>query len=118
MKKLLILIAFAAVYLHFYPNETLNSWFSEQKEAVVTKVAAATDTKIKLKAEKIFTDLKSDFASFSQEEIAELKKITASRESVKRFYQEYCRGGNSNPIFHYLNEEKICRTISHYESLL
>lgn len=118
MKKLLILAAFVALYLHYYPNETINDWFNKQKETVVTKVSEVTDTSIKLKAEKVFIDLKSEFSSFSREEIEELKKITANRDSVKRFYQEYCRGDNTNPIFHYVNEEKICRTIGRYESLL
>jgi len=118
MKKLLILIVFAAVYLHFYPNEKLNAWFAEQKEGVVTKVAEVTDTTLKLKADKIFSDLKSEFASFSSKEIDELRKITSSRASVKEFYVKYCKGDEASSAFYYLNEDKICRTISRYESLL
>jgi len=118
MKKLLIIIAFAALYLHFYPNEKLNNWYSQEKNNLVTKFSEATDTGIKLRAEKIYTDLEPQFDSFSEEEIAELKRITQKRTSVKEFYEIYCNTEQENPIFHYLNEEKICTTISKYTALL
>jgi len=118
LKKLLILIVFAAVYLHFYPEPKLINWFEKQKNNIFTNVSKATDTKVRLRAEKIFTDLKDNFNSFSEEEIEQLKKITVSRDSVNDFYLKYCKEKHSNPIIHHTNVDKICHTIDNYQSLL
>jgi hypothetical protein len=118
MKKLLILIVFAAVYLHFYPQPKLTQWFEQQKKNILTDVANATDTKVRLKADKIFSDLVPDFKSFSEKEINELKEITKDRASVNVFYDKYCLQTNSNPIIHRINVQKICKKISNYQSLL
>lgn len=118
LKKLLILIVFAAVYVHFYPQPKLDAWFEKQKNIIFTDVSNATDTKVRLRSEKIFTDLKASLNTFSEQEIEQLKKITASRESVNDFYHKYCKEKHSNPIIHHTNVGKICRTIDNYQALL
>jgi len=117
-KKLLILIVFAAVYLHFYPQPELNNWLEKQKSIIFTDVSEATDTKVRLRSEKIFTDLKGSFNTFSEKEIEELKKITESRDSVNNFYHKYCKEKHSNPIIHHANVDKICHIIDNYQALL
>jgi len=118
LKNLLILIVFAAVYLHFYPQPKLTIWFQQQKKTIFSEVEKATDTKVRLKADKIFSDLKGDFKSFREEEILQLKKITSSRAKVNSFYKKYCQHKNSNPIIHHTNVAKICHTIDNYQALL
>jgi hypothetical protein len=118
MKKLIIIIAFAALYLHFYPNEKLNTWYNQEKANLVTKFSEATDTGIKLRSEKVYTDLEPQFDSFSEEEIVELKNITATRAKVKNFYETYCNSDQESPIFNHINKEKICITIDKYAALL
>jgi len=106
------------VYLHFYPRPELNAWFEQQKQTIFSEVEKATDTKVRLKADKIFSDLKGEFKSFREEEITQLKKITSSRETVNHFYDKYCQHKNSNPVIHHTNVAKICHTIDNYQSLL
>jgi len=119
MKKLFILIVFAAVYLHFYPQPKLTHWFEKQKTMLLAKISKATDTKVRLKADKIFSDLKSDLNSFNEEEVSLLKKITANPESVRVFFEKYCQGSdNYNPSLQTENLKKVCHTIDRYQSLL
>jgi hypothetical protein len=118
MKNLLILIVATALFLHFYPQPELEDWFIEQKTMVIDKFSEATDTGVRLKADKIYTDLKSELVSFSSEERVFFKKITADRESVKAFFIDYCNANQQTPHLHHENQKKVCRTISHYSSLL
>lgn len=119
MKKLLILIVFAAVYLHFYPEPKLTAWYLEQKAMLTGKMAKATDTKVRLKADKIFTDLKPEFKSFNSAEIDYLKEITTSRETVVAFNDKYCQKEHTyNAKLHQANLLKVCKTISNYAALL
>lgn len=117
MKKLLILIVAAAIFLHFYPQPKLESWFNEQKTMVLAKFSAATDTKVRLKSDKIYLDLKPKFAQFNDEEKAYLKELTSSRESVVEFYQTYCKGQQVTPKFHQKNQQIVCDKMNEYQSL-
>ena len=117
MKKLLILIVFAAVYLHYYPQPLLTQWFEQEKKTLVEDFADATDTKVRLNPKKIFTDLEHDFASFGPSEITELRKITIDRSTVKHFFSQYCSQHQANPRIQQGNVDKICSTMSKYQSL-
>ncbi|MEW6983712.1 hypothetical protein AAD001_13755 [Colwelliaceae bacterium 6471] len=118
MKKLLILIVAIALFLHFYPQPEVDKKFEELKNTLLTQFSDATDTKVRLKADKIYTDLESQFDTFNSDEIIYLKEITLTRRSVKAFYAEYCQGKKSNPKFHSTNLAKVCKTIDNYQSLL
>jgi len=118
MKNLLILIVAIALFLHFYPQPELEKKYEEVKTLVLESFSDATDTKIRLKADKVFKDLESEFDSFSTEEVNYLKEITLNRKAVKGFYQEYCQTDRGNPVFHSSNQSKVCKTIDKYQSLL
>ena len=118
MKKLLILIVAGALYFHFYPNEKLNTWLDEQKTMILGYFSDATDTKVRLKADKIYQDLSRDFAQFTGKEKAYVAEITSSRQSVKSFYNEYCNTKKQTPKLHRENLAKVCQVISQYSALL
>jgi hypothetical protein len=118
MKKLLILIVAIALYLHFYPQPELDRWFNEHKQTMLDTFNEATDTNVKLKADKIYSDLTPQLSEFSQEEIDYLKQITASRKSVASFFAKYCQSKIGSAKLHAANQAKICKTISRYQSLL
>jgi nitrogen fixation/metabolism regulation signal transduction histidine kinase len=117
MKNLLILIVFIAVFLHFYPQPKLNNWFEEQKATVLDKFSKATDTKVRLKSDKIFTDLKDEFKSFSEEEVAFVKDITSSREKVEDFFGKYCKNKGFNGNLRTAHLKTVCAKIERYQSL-
>ena len=117
MKKLLILIVAAALFLHFYPQPLLTNWFEDKKADVMETVADFSDTKVRLKADKIFSDLQSQFSTFSPEEVNYLKEITASKKTVSRFYADFCQGKKRDIVFHPKNKIKVCETINHYHSM-
>lgn len=118
MKKLLIVIVVGAIYFHFYPNEKLNSWVFEQKEFVLSYFSDATDTKVRLKSDKIYQDLAKDFGQFNSQEKAYVAEITSSREKVKRFNEQYCKSKKQTPKLHRDNLAKVCHTIGKYSNLL
>jgi len=118
MKNLLILIVAAALFLHFFPQPELENWFTEQKTVVMETFSEATDTKVRLKADIIYNELKNQFEHFTDEEQAFLQKMTIDRTSVKSFYESYCNGEQRSPNFHRNNQEKVCRKISQYSGLL
>ena len=118
MKNILILIVAAAVFLHFYPQPEVTKFYNETKDSLLDGFAEFSDTSVRLKSDKIFTDLKPSFQSFSTDEIQSLKEITSSRTSVKDFYQEYCKNKKRSATFHQTNQAKVCRTINKYESML
>ena len=118
MKKLLILIVAAALFLHFYPQPDVEEWFTEQKTKVSDTFSEATDTQVRLKADKIYNDLKDQFANFSNEEQVFLQEITVDRQSVKAFFVEFCEGNEQSPNFHRENQEKVCRKIAQFSALL
>jgi hypothetical protein len=118
MKRLLILIVATALYFHYYPNENITRWIFEQKQVVLGYFSEATDTKIRLKSDKIYQDLSRDFSHFSSKEIAYVTEITSSREKVKKFNEQYCRSKKQTPKLHRDNLAKVCQAISKYSNLL
>jgi uncharacterized protein YpmS len=118
MKNLLILIVAIALFLHFYPQPEVTKFYNEQKEALQDGFSEFSDTRVRLKVDKIFTDLQSELARFSAEEVAYLKEITSSRAKVKEFYQSYCKEKIASMTFHPVNQMSVCQTISQYENML
>lgn len=118
MKNLLILIVAAAIFLHFYPQPKLEKWYQEQKETALNMFSDATDTKVRLKSDKILEDLQPKLNQFNEEEIEYLKEITESRRSVNNFNNDYCKTGELSARFHNKNQQLVCYTISKYQSLL
>lgn len=118
MKNLLILIVAAAVFLHFYPQPEVTKFYNEQKEALLDGFSEFSDTKVRLKADKIFTDLQSKLENFSAEELKYLKEITSSRANVKEFYNNHCQKNVSSITFHPVNQSDVCKTITQYENML
>jgi len=118
MKNLLILIIAVALFLHFYPQPEVTKFYAEQKKMLLDGFSKFSDTKVRLKADKIFIDLKPKLKQFSSEEIEYLKDITQSRENVKNFFEEYCKNKKRSIIFHSTNQVEVCKTISQYGSML
>jgi hypothetical protein len=118
MKNILILIVAAAVFLHFYPQPEVTKFYNETKESLLDDFSEFSDTSVKLKADKIFIDLKSKLNTFSSEEVDSLKEITSSRKNVNSFYQDYCKTTKRNAIFQPANQSKVCETIAQYENML
>jgi hypothetical protein len=118
MKNLLILIIAAALFLHFYPQPEVIKFYDEQKNSLLDAFVEFSDTKVRLKADKIFIDLEPKLTQFSPEEVTYLKKITSSRTNVKRFFKEYCTSKKRSIIFRSNNQIEVCKTISQYESIL
>lgn len=118
MKNILILIVAAAVFLHFYPQPEVTKFYNETKESMLDGFSEFSDTSVRLKADKIFIDLKPELNSFVSEEIDSLKEITSSRDNVNDFYLDYCKGKKRSAIFHPTNQSKICKTIAQYENML
>ena len=118
MKHLLILIVAASLYLHFYPNEKITEFYNKQKQSLLDNFSDFSDTKVRLKADKIYLDLERHLESFSEKEIERLKEITSSRESVKEFYSTICQSDKRDIDFHITNEKKVCSTIDRYTSML
>ncbi len=118
MKNLLILIVAIALFLHFYPQPKLTSWYQEQKSALLETFSDATDTKVRLNPDKIYRDLEVKFEQFNQDEQGFIKEITSSRKQVKTFYQKYCDNKNvHSPKLHHTNQKVVCDAISPYQSL-
>ncbi|WP_246143431.1 hypothetical protein [Colwellia echini] len=108
----------ASVYLHFYPNEEVTKFYNEQKVALQSMFSDFGDTKVRLKADKIYTDLESKLGKFSDKEIQHLKEITSSRDNVKNFYFSICKTEKRDIVFHINNERMVCAAISKYTNLL
>ncbi len=118
MKHLLILIVAAALYLHFYPNEEVTQYYNEGKAVLLDGFSEFSDTKVRLKADKIYLDLQNELEAFSEKEVEHLKELTSSRENVKAFYLSICKTEKRDIVFHITNEKKVCATISRYTSML
>jgi len=117
MKKLLILIVAAALFLHFYPQPKLEAWYTEQKAVVIDIFSEAADTKVRLKADKVYSDLESQLNSFSSEERDFVKELTNNRKSIENFFNDYCQGKQPSPFLHPRNQEKVCHTIAQYSAM-
>ena len=117
MKNLLILIVAIALYLHFYPNAEVTKFYTEKKALLLEGFATFSDTKVRLRSEKIYTDMQPHFESFSEEEIERLKDITSSRDKVKEFYFAICQTEQRDFMLNSNNEAKTCSTIARYTSM-
>lgn len=118
MKNLLFLLAAAAIYLHFYPNEEVTKFYNERKILLTSKFNELSNTQIRLKASKIYEDLEDELYSFSDKEMTRVKSITSSRQNVESFYYSFCKTEKRDIVFHINNQKKICSVISQYQSLL
>ena len=118
MKNLLFLLAAAAIYLHFYPNEKVTDFYNEKKLFLASQFEEVGNTKIRLKPSKIYEDLESELDHFSDDEIKRLKNVSSSRPNVAEFYSTYCKTQRRDAVFHITNEKKVCSVISKYQSLL
>lgn len=117
MKNLLILIVAIALFLHFFPQPEVTEFYEQQKESFLEGFSDATDTKVKLRPQKIYEELRPKFNSFRESELKNLKQITSSRKEVKAFYQTHCLSKKRSPSFHVRNQHTICQTMSKYANL-
>lgn len=117
MKKLLILIVAAALFLHFYPQPELEEWYTKQKTLVINMFSEATDTQVRLKAAKVYDDLQPQLDSFNREEQQYLQEITANRKTIEDFYNKFCQAEKQSHQFHRSNQQKVCQTISQYSAM-
>lgn len=117
MKNLLILIVALAIFLHFYPQPEVDQWVDEQIAAAKGMFSDATDTKVRLRTEKIYEDLSPHFNQFTKKEIEYIKELTADRKTVVSFYNNYCDKNKGTPRLHNNNQKLVCDTIGRYRSL-
>jgi len=115
MKKLLILIVAAAVFLHFYPQPKLEKFYQEQKDAALNSFSQATDTSVRLKVSKVQEDLAKEYASFRKSEKKRAEQLSSTRQNITDYYQTYCTGQPKKDVkFHPDNQKKICKVINKY----
>ena len=117
MKYLLIVIVAVAVYLHFYPNEQLNEWYETNKENAQESFSEIADTKARVAPSKLISALQSDFKKFSKGEVAYVKEVAETRQSLKTFYKEYCVEIKDNPRLRREYLKKVCATVDQYRIL-
>lgn len=118
MKNLLILIIAIALFLHFYPQPEVTKFYNDQKSRLLDGFEEFSDTKVRLKADKIYIDLEPKLDQFSADEITYLEEITSSRSAVKGFFEEYCENKKRSAIFHSTNQAEVCKKMSQYSSML
>lgn len=116
MKKLLILIVAAAVYLHFYPQPELEAWYNDKKNSILTSFNEATDTRVKLSVKKVYSDLEPSFNRFSPEEITYAKELTSDTKKVISFYKTHCDKPEPDFNFQVANQKTVCKVIGKYRS--
>jgi hypothetical protein len=107
----------ASLYLHFYPNKKVTEFYNKQKQVLLDNFSDFSDTKVRLKADKIYLDLENNLESFSEKEVERLKEITSSRDNVKSFYSTICQTDIRDIEFHITNQKKVCSTINRYTSM-
>ena len=116
-KKILIIIVAAAVYLHYYPNEELTNWYNSSKEAAQTKFADISDTKAKVAPSKLISVLQQDFKTFSKNEVAYVKSLAESRDSLREFHKTYCGTNKNNNRLSKSHLQLVCSTLEQYRIL-
>ena len=116
-KNLIIIIVAAAVYLHFYPNEELNEWYSATKLEAQESFSEIADTKARVAPSKLISVLQQDFKKFSKNEVTYVKKIAETRDSLKAFHKEFCVEPKDNPRLRRQYQLKVCSTIDQYRIL-
>ena len=118
MKKLLILIVAAAVFLHFYPQPKLEKWAKEQKDYLVEMFSSATDTKVRLSAKKVRSDIEQRFNQFTDDEKAYTLEITEDSKSIVSFYREKCSKADKSVKLRPANKKFVCEVISKYQAFM
>jgi len=118
MKKLLILIVAAAVFLHFYPQPKLEKWAKEQKDYLVEMFSSATDTKVRISAKKVRSDIEQKFNQFTDDERAYTLEITENSKSIVSFYREKCDKVDKSVKLRPANKKFVCDTMSKYRAFM
>ena len=118
MKNILILIVFAAVFLHFFPQPEVTKFYNKTRDALDDGFAEFSDTKVRLKSDKILIDLKPELQHFSPKEVELLEEMTSSRKNVKTFFEDFCQNKKRSTTFHPKNQTRICKTIDRYQNML
>lgn len=116
-KNILIIIVAIAVYLHFYPNEALTNWYNTTKESATTQFADIADTKARVAPSKLINVLQQDFKKFSKHEVAYVKELAQSRESLRAFHKDYCETGKDNRRLRRDYQLIVCAKLEQYRIL-
>ncbi|TLU65710.1 hypothetical protein FE810_07230 [Thalassotalea litorea] len=117
MKKLLILIVAAAVYLHYYPSPQLNAWWQQSLQWLDDKTSDYTDTKVGVKPSKLVTVLQPHFDKYSKMEEAYIRELATSRDNIREFHRQYCEEPKGNRRLNRNNQRQVCDVISQYRLL-
>ena len=73
MKKILILIVGIALYLHFYPQPEINTWYESKKAEFLDVIAKSTKVTFKANLDEVYEELITEFKSFSNPRNRKLK---------------------------------------------
>lgn len=114
MKKLLLLIVGAAVFLHFYPQPKLETWFNNKKNDVLDSFNNITDTRVKLSVVKVREELTPFFDRFSSQEITYVNELTSKRKKITSFYKEYCESNKIDYNLQSANQKTVCKVVGKY----
>jgi len=114
MKKLLILITCAAVYLHFFPEPELQAWYDDQIASAKSSFDNATDTTAKLNPKKVYRDLEPSFNQFLDDEIDYVDELTTDRTALISFYKKQCDPYKQDFKFQSKNQKNVCSAIGKY----
>ena len=117
LKNLLIIIVAIAVYLHFYPNQALTNWYEATKESATTQFADISDTKARVAPSKLINELRQDFKKFSKNEVAYVKELAQSRDSLRKFHKDYCQTGKDNMRLRRDYQLIVCSKLEQYRIL-
>lgn len=119
MKKLLILIVFGAVFLHYFPQPELETWYEDKKSYVLDEVSKATDTQIRLSVKKVMDEIAPKIEHLNEEQQDYIKEVTSDRASVNDFFIENCKeGSKNNEMLTKANVAQVCQVMGKYQSLM
>lgn len=113
-KKLIVVAAVIAMYLHFYPNEQVNSWLGGQKDMATKKFTEITNTKVQIKPRILLKQLDKDFAKFSKLEKKYVQTIVVDRPTLAKFSADYCGTEKKNSKLRAKNVKLVCDNIVQY----
>ncbi|TKB46611.1 hypothetical protein [Thalassotalea mangrovi] len=117
MKKIIILIVAAAVYLHFYPSPQLNAWWESQKAWMDGHVNEFADTRARVSPSKLLTVMSPHLKKYSKSERSYVEELATSRENIRDYYNEFCSGGNYNRRLNRELQQQLCSTIDQHRLL-
>ena len=118
MKKLFILIVFIAVFLHFYPQQALTTWYDKNKNKLQQTFSQLTGTKIRIKPQKVYQDIEPKINQFKPLEKKFVIKITRSREAILAFHHDFCENKKNSAHLHTKNQILVCNSIQKYRARL